>query len=285
MAIEFKEVNDWLDIKADNFEDWKKAFSAKYATEQQFLENKELVKKLTGTAFGNIDSAIVQIGRAQGIEFTLKEIEEMKIEDKVNYLFEKQGKSLTDQITELKASASKTGDDKVKEWEEKYSKMEGKLKDYQAMTKKQAEDFEKQQAEFGSKIKGVKLEYVNEKLWGGINYAPGTNDLQKRGFRSLFESKYKIDLDEKGMEYIADQSGNRIPNPQKHSEFLTPADVLKMELGANNLDIKNPNAGRPYTPPPPTTTGQGQFGNVQPVPQPTQVRSRIHDRAVKAAGG
>lgn len=253
--MELNDVTSYLGLKATTIEDFKKEFGAKYKTDQQFLEDSELLSKATGRVTSQITDNLIKVARAQGVEFTRKEIEELKIEDIFNTMLEKQATSYTEKITELEAGQGKNNDEKLKEWEEKYKKLEGKLGDTQGLLKSQTSEFEKFKSDTEIRVKGVKLDYVKEKLWSGVKYAPGTTDLQIRGFKSKIDEKYKFDLDENGLEFAADTQGKRIPNPQKHGEFYTPSEVIALELAAEKLDVKNQDAGKVWQ-------GQG-FGQGQ----------------------
>jgi len=114
-------------------------------------------------------------------------------------------------------------------------------------------------------VKSVKLDYVKEQLWGGASFAPGTDSLKIKGFKADFNERYRIDLDETGSPYISDISGKRIQNPNKHSEFLAPQDVLNIEMEKAGLNIKNNQAGRPAFVPNQTNVVTPQAPQGQPV--------------------
>jgi hypothetical protein len=269
--MEIKDVTSWLGIEADSIESFKEAFEKKYFTEDQVFDNKELLSKFTGKTLGNITRQLSNIGRAQGIEFQKPEIEGKPIEDVVNLFLNKQADQFNGKIKELETHAGSGSDEKLQEWVKKYEKLEGKYRDTESALKKTAEDFEGFKQTASEQVKSVKLDFVKEQLWSTANFAPGTDPLKLKGFRASFNESYKIDLDETGAPYIADVSGKRIQNPNKHSEFLGPQDVLNLEIEKHGLSVKNQRAGQPA------------FRTVEPVqarPQnPDQPLRKINPRA------
>ncbi len=243
--MELKDLTSWLGIEADNMDAFKEEFAKKYFSEDQVFKDKEILSKFTGKTLGKITGTIAQIGRAQGIEFEKPEIEGKPVEDIVNLFLNKQADSFNSKIKELETLSKSGGEEKVKEWVTKYEKLEGKYRDTEEALKKTATDFDGYKQTAAEQIKGVKLDYVKEQLWGGANFAPGTDTLKIKGFKADFNEKYRIDLDETGSPFISDITGKRIQNPNKHSEFLSPFDVLSTEMEKAGLSVKNKNAGQP----------------------------------------
>jgi hypothetical protein len=243
--MEIKDVTSWLGIEADNIESFKEAFAKKYFTEDQVFKDKDILSKFTGKTLGKITNEVSKIAKAHGIEFEKSEIEGKPLEDIANHFFNKQADTFNAKIKELESSAGAGNDERLKEWQSKYEKLEGKWRDTESALKKTAEDYEGYKKTAGEQIKGVKLDYVKEQLWGSASFAPGTDALKIKGFKTEFNEKYKIDLDETGAPYIASIDGKRIQNPNKHSEFLAPQEVLSIEMEKAGLNIKNQQAGRP----------------------------------------
>lgn len=243
--MELNEVTGWLGLKATTLDELKKEFPTKYKTEQQLLDDETFISKATGRITDKIKNNVIGMARAEDIEFTRKELEEMKIEDVFKHMVEKQAGSFTQKITELEALASKNSDETVKTLQSQLEKAEKKIRDTDLGWKATAAEYENHKKESENKIKTVKLDYVKEKEWGNVKYPPGVPELQIIGFKSKVESKYKLDLDEKGMDIATDMNGNRIPNPQKHGEFYSYGDLIKLEQAAEKMDVKNDQAGRP----------------------------------------
>lgn len=243
--MEIKDVANYLGIEADNIDAFKEQFSKKYFTEEQVFKDKDLHSKFTGKTLGNITRQISNIAKAQGLEFAKDEIEGKPVEEIVNFFFNKQADLFNDKYKDLEATSKGGNDEKIQEWQRKYEKLEGKYRDTENLLKSTSEQFEQFKGTASEQIKGVKLDYVKEQLWGSASFAPGTDALKVKGFKADFNEKYRIDLDENGSPFISDIAGKRIPNPNKHSEFLAPQDVLNLEMEKAGLKIKNPQAGQP----------------------------------------
>ena len=248
-TMEIKDVASYLGIEADNIDAFKEQFSKKYFTEDQVFKDKEILSKFTGKTLGKITHTISNIGKAQGIEFAKEEIEGKPVEDIVNLFLNKQADFYSTKIKEVEASVGSGTDEKVKEWVSKYEKLEGKFRDVETALKNTATEYDGYKQTAAEQIKGVKLDFVKEQLWGGASFAPGTDALKMKGFKADFNEKYRIDLDETGSPFIAGIDGKRIQNPNKHSEFLAPQDVLNIEMEKAGLTTKNKQAGTPvFTP-------------------------------------
>lgn len=268
--MDIKDVTSWLGIEADNLDKFKEQFQQKYLTEEQILKDKEVLGKFTGKTLGKISTELTRIGRAQGIEFTKDEVEGKTIEEMTNLFLTKQAQTYTSQIEDLKKVASSSGDEKAKEWESKFEKLQNKYKDTEGLLKKTSEEFEGFKQIAAQQVKGVKLDYVRNNVWSSVKFDPTVDQLKKKGFEATIKEQYVIDLDENDNPFIATKEGKRIPSPQRHDQFLSVEEVLNMEAEKAGLTAKNPKAGQPafFTP----STQQVN------TPQPKPGR-RIHSRA------
>ena len=106
-------------------------------------------------------------------------------------------------------------------------------------------------------IKGSK----EKDLWSKVKISDTKDEIWKAGFETTFKSKYQFDLE--GDNLVVLKDGEKIPNPNKHGDWLNPIDVLKSELeSAGGLKKNNVD-------PTPTPT---------PTPQPSNGR-RVHPNA------
>lgn len=258
--MELKDVTSWLGIEAADQEKFKEEFSKKYHTIEGIVKDPELLKKVTGNTLGNIHTAINRIGKAHGVEFTKSEINDKPVEEIVDLFLKKKDEFYQSKLSEVEKLASSGTDEKIKEYASKYEKLEGKLKDTDSLLKKTAEEYEGYKKQAADQIKGVKLNYAKSQVWTGASFAPGTDPLKIKGFKADFSEKYQIDLDENDQVFIADLQGKRIQNPAKHSEWLSPGEVLNMEIEKAGIGIKNPKAGQPaFGGQQPATMTPGQF--------------------------
>lgn len=242
--MDIKELTSWLGIEATSLEEFKKAFEPKYKTVEQFFKSDEL-KDRDGKLFGTQRTALNRIGKAYGIEITKDEIEGKSAEDIAEMFLKKTVDSYENKIGELKKVVDSGADEKVKELQTRYEKLEGKYKDAESQWKATAGQLDETVKTYEGKLKGVKLDYVKSNVWNGVKFDPSVDQLKKKGFESIINETYIIDLDENDKPYIKTKDGKQIPSPQRHDQFLSIDEVLNMEADKAGLLSKNPNAGRP----------------------------------------
>ena len=248
MEINLKDVTGWLGIKAEvkTIDEFKEEFGKLgLFTKDQVFKDPALLSEFTGKTLGKITNRSLNVVKANGIELAKEEIEGKDIEDIFSVSLKKQADSFQAKIKELEENSTKGNDEKVKELETKYTTVVGKLKDYESLIKQKEQEFTAKETEFGTKLKGANLNFAKTQLWGSASFAPGTDQLKIKGFRADFDERFVIDLDENNNPFIKNKEGKQIPNPNKHSEFLTPQDVLNMEMEKAGLTSKNTKAGMP----------------------------------------
>jgi hypothetical protein len=193
----------------------------------------------------------------------------------VDLFLKKKDEFYQGKLSEVEKLASSGTDEKIKEYASKYEKLESKLKDTDSLLKKTAEEYEGYKKQSADQIKGVKLNYAKSQVWTGASFAPGTDPLKVKGFKADFSEKYQIDLDENDQVFIADLQGKRIQNPAKHSEWLSPGEVLGMEIEKAGIGIKNPKAGQP------AFQGQQVAQHLQQqIQEPGKIRNSLPGRVV-----
>lgn len=245
MDKELKEYLEWQGIEADSLEDAKKKFPLKYTTEEQFLKDPEKRGKVTGITVGSIHTGITRIGRAYGVEFTKEEAKDKTPEDLADMIFKKHVDQYEAKLAELKKVAEAGSDDKVKELQTRYEKLEAKSKEYKSAWETSVAEMENKTRENEEKLKGVKLEFVKNNVWGSVKFDPTVDPLKRKGFEATIKENFVIDLDENDKPVIRNKDGKQIINPQKHDQFLSVEEVLQLEADKAGLTAKNKDAGRP----------------------------------------
>lgn len=264
--MDIKELTSWLGIEATSLDEFKKSFEQKYKTSEQFFKSDEL-KDRDGKLFGTQRTALNRIGKAYGIEITKDEIDGKPAEDITEMFLKKTVDLYEGKLTDLKKVADSGTDEKVKEIQSRYEKLEGKYKDTETQWKNTVSEFDEFKKVADQKVKGIKLDYVKSNVWGQVKFDPSVDPLKKKGFESIINETYIIDLDENDNPYIKTKDGKQIPSPDKHGTFKTIEEVLNMEADKAGLLSKNPNAGRPAF--------QVQMGGGQPQrPAPEPVPGR-----------
>ncbi len=249
MAVEAKEVFEYLGIKADDIKDldtFKATFEKDFIKQSNITEEHESVKKILGKTFGTLENEIKKVAKNFELEvdFNSEDLKGKKVTDKLNFVVSEYAKKQKSVIDELTEKAGKGNDEKVKELEEKYTKAIGKAKDYESLLKATTSDFEtfKQSAE--SEKKAVKLDFFKTQELSKVKFKADINEFEKEGYLSKIEKNYKFDLDETGKAIILDKEGKRIPNPKVNGAFMDIADVLQEEAVKGKLYQLNADAGK-----------------------------------------
>lgn len=254
MAVELKELCDYLDISPDS--EWDEA---KAKIDETFIQATpdavKANKKLYGSLLGNINGAFVTRLRkgaeALDVELTKDEIEATtdtvelidlvtgKIKKKIEQ-YPTKLKELEDELVEAKKKGASAKDIEklttdIEKWEKKY----GDLEQLHSTTVDEFDTYKSQVAEEkqsfvinGEKQKAREAVKLNTK-----------SDYERKGFFSEVDSKYKLDID--GDETIVrDSEGNRVKNPKKAGAFMSYTDVLQMEAEKAGLLNDNPHDGK-----------------------------------------
>lgn len=251
--MEFKDVATFLGYKEDQFkslDEFKSAFESEFLRASTINEDSEPVKKILGKTFGTLENEIKKVAKAHelDIDFDADDLKGKKVTDKLKFTFSKYDEKKQSVISELEKKASLNNDDKVKEWETKYSKLENKYKDVDGLLKKTSEDFEGFKQTSEKTIKGVKLNIHKSDLYEKkAKFLPEVNEYAKKGFITAFEEKYSIDLDENDNAVILDKKGQRIPNPKVTGSFYEPHELLTEEMIKAKFYALNPNPGKGQT--------------------------------------
>jgi ElaB/YqjD/DUF883 family membrane-anchored ribosome-binding protein len=252
--MEIKDLLGYLGVSSeiDSLDAFKEAFNDKFLPTDQAHTNDAVVAKVIGKKFGSQKTIAKRLAK----EFEL-ELDDETLSKEPEHIFEHIAKTAKTKIEELDTLVKTKGDDAVKEWQEKYEKVNTKLKDYEGSVKSLKSELEKTVAEKDTAIRTFKTTSVYKDAVGSLKFSKNANDFAKKGFESIIKEKYVIEFDEKDEAYIADaNTKQRIPNPAKAGEFLGIKDVFTMEADAGGLLEKN-NA----TPTTPITFGAAPAAN------------------------
>ncbi len=248
--MEFKEVADYLGFKADDMktiEDFKVSFDKEFLRTSSINEDSDPVKKIVGKLFGTLENEIKKVAKASDLEvdFDSEDLKGKKVTEKLKFVFSKYDEKNKTTFEDLKKQAGQGNDDKVKEWENKYEKLNKKFADVDGLLKKTSEDFEGYKQNSVKEVKNVKLGIHKAEIFGKAKFAPEVNEYAKKGFINEFEEKYSLDLDENEKPIIIDKKGQRIPNPRVTGSFYDPADLFLEETIKAKLFQLNKDGGKP----------------------------------------
>lgn len=252
MAIEPKEIFEYLGIDpVEKFEDFRTKFEPVYIRKNSIKDDKEFQQSLVQPLMGKIAQIttqnLVKELKSEGIEFESGEIKELKespIEDVFNKGVAKLKTYYTSKIAELESKAGSGSDEKVKEYQTKFEKLQAKYEQEHNLFEQTKQSFEQERQSFANEKKGIKMQSKVGDAFKSIKWKTGASEIEKKGFLSLVNEKYKIDLDEQDELFIADSKGQRIPHPKKNGEFKNIHEILEEEGRAAGVWEGNPIADR-----------------------------------------
>ena len=273
MALETKEVFEYLGIKADDIKDldtFKATFEKDFIKQSNITEENESVKKILGKTFGTLENEIKKVAKGfdLDIDFNSDDLKDKKVTDKLKFVVSEYDAKQKVVIADLTEKAGKGNDEKVKELEDKYNKVLGKANDYQSLLKATTSEFETFKQSSESEKKNVKLDFFKAQELNKVKFKADINEFEKEGYLSKIEKTYKFDLDETGKAIILDKEGKRIPNPKVNGSFMEIADVLQDEAVKGKLYMLNPDNGQRRTTTTTTNTATTTTPNGRKVASP-----------------
>ncbi len=276
MAIETEKILGYLGVdpkEIDSEDKFKETFDSTFIKRSEITKDPELYKDLVGKFNGSMTTKIKQVAKSAGIEFEQGELKSNMPEEVMNIAFNK----VQSKLKELEEKAGAGNDEKVKQWEEKYSKLESKANDYKKSLETTANELTAFKTNYETEKKQFKIESELERELAGFKWKAGASDLEKKGFIIDFKENHKLDLDEEGKFFVANVKGERIKSKNKASEFMNLNEVItnygiEKKVYAVAGDNGNPPPRRPL------------FGGGNP-PQPAAPLAgrTVHPRAQRAA--
>lgn len=245
--IKFSDVAEFLGIDAksiDSIDKFKESFEKDFLRVSTLTGNEEAFKPLFGKKIGEAEARIKSFAKKHNAEWgAAKDWDGKPLQDKVEFVLNKIVSDSNLAIEEAKKSDGMGNDEKVAEWQDKYTKLESKYKDTDSLLKTVKTEYDGFKVQKEQELKGMKLNMVKDEAIKKMKFKQGLSDIEKRGFLSKLNDDYKIDLDDKGEPYIADKEGNRIKNPKVTGTFKGIDDVLLDLATKEKLIEMNPHAG------------------------------------------
>lgn len=279
MPLEAKELIEYLGFDASkitDIESFKKEFEPE-AGKPVFIradkvEHSHVYPNIAGKLLGSIQTKVKSIAKKYGVDFDPEELKDKKVEDIFELSAEKIAGSHKAIIDELNEKVGKGNDERVKEWETKYQKLESKYNDTKSLAEKIGSEFEGFKGTAAQQLKNYKLDIVKKDIFGKAKIKQNASELELLGFKTKFAEKYDLDLDENENVFIKDRkTGTRIQSKTKASDFADPVEVINEFVVEIGLHEKNPAGGKTVFNP--NTGNQGQFN-----PDPNKVVSKVGNR-------
>lgn len=238
MAIELKDVLGYTGIELGEEatpETFKKTFDEVFVRKDQAIELDDIKTPIIGETTRKFATELKRAAKESGLELSEDETK-LPVNDLARVLLAKKDEVYTSKIQELETS-SKKPTEAFEALQSKYSQLESKFNDIDAMKNDLATKLTEKDKEFEQFQHNFKLTEATKDIWGKVNsnLSDTASELEKRGFVSAMNDSYKIQLDGESP-VITTKEGSRIPNPNKHGEFLSPTEVLLQE--AEKLKIR-----------------------------------------------
>ena len=279
MAIEAKEILDYLGFDAAKIADleaFKKEFEPE-AGKPIFVRAADVKKShvyssIVGELTGSIQTKVKAIAKKFAVDLTKEEIEGKQVEDIVSLVLEKQAEGNKSIVDELTAKAGQGNDEKVKEWQDKYSKIESKFNDTKSLLEKTNTDFGLYKETAATQLKNQKLDIFKKDVFGKLKFKQNASELEKIGFNAKVTEKYDFDLDENESFFVKDRNtGARIPSTKVTGQFMSAEEVLENEIVELGLLEKAPTGGQRVGYPAP-----GRSDNPPAAPAPSRLGNKLH---------
>lgn len=280
MNVELKSVLEYLGVDASikTMDEFKTSFEKDHvkisAIKDMRESNPELKKvfdSVTAPILGKAENKLKGILKEAGLTFEQGELKDKGFEDIANIGLEK----IKAKVAELEGKLGQTNDAAVKEWQDKYSKIEKTYHDTKGLLEKTANEYDSFKANSANELKNFKLEIVDKEAISKLKLKGDVKPIELIGFKTLLKESYIKDFDEAGNVVIKDKEGKLIPSKAKSGAFKTLDEVYIEEATKAGIIDANGNGGRTVfsaaTPPQPSQPPQ----NIKPT-----VATYINPRAM-----
>lgn len=259
MAIEVKDLMQFLGVEADNIDAFKEKFEAEFSRNSNINKEHPKVKAFIGETLGILEKNLKNIAKNHNAEWSGGDWDSKTLNDKFSFAMGKVVENHNAILDDFKKTHA-GNDEAIKEWEKKVSALTSKLNDTETLLGHTKQEFEGYKtAEAKRETDRIIKEHTAQAV-GKLRFKQTVNDLTKKGFLTSFSEQYRIELDENKAPYVTDAKGQRIPNPKVTGTFMALEDVLTAEAIKADIFEKNPLAQQQpqrqqhqqYTPPNPT---------------------------------
>lgn len=233
MPIEAKDVLEFLGIDpaTDSLDKVKESFDQTFIKKDPFVikGDNELHGKIIGQYNGSVSALIRRQAKEAGIELSDDELKGKNPLEMVDFVLPKITTTLGGKIKTLEEETKKGVDKKLTELQTAFdtykAEVEPKINSYTGL-EKEYNDFK---VAVETEKKTTKVNQYNDEAWKGFKWANGKSDLEKEGFQSRFNKKYRVELFDDGNPWPVNDKGERIPNPKQAGSFKSLPDLLMEE--------------------------------------------------------
>jgi superfamily II DNA helicase RecQ len=146
---------------------------------------------------------------------------------------------LQTKITELQEQGKAGNDKKLNDALKLIEEKDKSIGSYKELAETNASKLEAATNEFQTGMKTYKINHQFEQYKNKLNWIDEPTGVQRIGFDTVVESKYRFDLDEKENLIVLDKEGKPIPSKLNGGKMADPLEILDAELEANKLKKLN----------------------------------------------
>lgn len=243
--MDFKEIAGYLNLNADEIktlDDFKAKFDGEFIRRANVKNDEKIVSAIVGQRIGSIETAVRRLAKENGVEIG-DDYKDKKVEEIIGFVEGTIKTNHTNKLAELENQLKGSSDDRIKAWEQKYSKLETRFSETNDLLTGVKTQLETVQKDSDNRLKEYKIGDSHKSALNTLKFKNGITDVERIGFETLIKSKYVLDLDEEGNALILDaKSKKQIPNTNKAGTFMSPSEIYDMELASAGLKQQN-NAG------------------------------------------
>jgi len=230
---QLNEVSDFLGIKDLSL--IKESFASKFVSRENITKDEAAVKAIAGSLIGKLKTKAKQLMNLEASDIEGLESPEQIIEVGV--------KKYSEKIAELELNQGKAPNEQLEELSKKLEKTENKLKEEQNAKKTVQEQLSTKEAEWAGEKKSIKLSTI---ISGAKTKAAKEmielDEDRMYAFEGKLKERFTFDLDENDTAIVNDSNGNRVQNPDKAGEFMTPEGAI-LAFAKEKDYIKKNNGG------------------------------------------
>jgi hypothetical protein len=232
-------------VKFLNLDEAESLDQAKEKFNTSYLKSEELNNKI-GRLTGSVAAVVKKAYEPFGVTLSDEDFKTQKIEDVIRGASDKAKTFFETQKSEWeKRAEGKGGEELVKQWEDKYKKVEKSLLEEKQLKADVLAQFDGFKTQVEVEKKQTKLNGIFEKSLEEIKIDPTTDKYKLKGFKSEFFEKYKIDLEEDSPIIKEIKTGEKLKSSAKAGSYMTVSDVLLKEATEAGIIQKSPHQGKP----------------------------------------
>lgn len=250
-------------------------FREKYILKEKAHNDEKIRNTASGRRLGELEKDLRKQVKEFGVEFG-QEFSEAKLEDMIGHALKEIKSGHETKVKEVQNSFDPSEKDQaIKDWEEKYGKLETKYGETKSLLDLRVNEFDEYKSKKEEEISSFKLNTFYNSSMNSANYKNGISDLEKKGFDTHMRDKYTYQFDESGNLWpYSKETNSRIPHPKDMNKFMSLDEVRDMELKETGLSPVNDKAEQKVA------IGSSVQKTDDPKPQGNNTERRVHPRAM-----